>query len=116
MAEQDRFGKDIKLRSGNVASRILPVRIHDLEHEDIKLFEKETGSVLRPMDFVFSTSSGVNRPLRANEDHPNDNLNKTFYRDQVNKVARAVKEILIGLTITRTFLQELSGQMAGNMK
>lgn len=97
MAESDRYGKDVTLRSGNVASRILPIRIHDLEQEDIKLFEKETGSVLRPMDFVFSTSSGVNRPLRANEDHPNDNLNKTFYRDQVNKVARAIKEIIHGM-------------------
>jgi tetratricopeptide (TPR) repeat protein/TolB-like protein len=97
MTESDRYGKDVTLRSGNVASRILPIRIHDLEQEDIKLFEQETGSVLRPMDFVFSTSSGVSRPLRANEDHPNDNLNKTFYRDQVNKVARAVKEIIIGM-------------------
>jgi hypothetical protein len=50
IAEPDHFGKDIKLRSGNVASRILPIRIHDLEEEDIKLFEKETGSVLRALD------------------------------------------------------------------
>ncbi len=40
MAEDDRFGKDIKLKSGNVASRILPVRIHDLEKDDVRLFEK----------------------------------------------------------------------------
>jgi tetratricopeptide (TPR) repeat protein len=53
--------------------------------------------VLRAMDFVFKTASGVNRPLRAHEDHPNDNLNKTFYRDQVNKVANAIKEIIIGM-------------------
>jgi len=97
MTENDHFGKDVKLRSGNVASRILPVRIHDLEQEDIKLFEKETGSVLRAMDFVFKTSSGVNRTLKVNEDHPNDNLNKTFYSDQINKVTLAVKEIILGL-------------------
>jgi TolB-like protein len=97
MAEQDCFGKDVKLRSGNVASRILPIRIHDLEPEDVKLFEKETGSVLRAMDFVFKTSSGVNRPLKANEDHPQDNLNKTFYSDQINKAANAIKEIILGL-------------------
>jgi len=97
MVEQDLFGKDIKLRSGNVASRILPIRIHDLEKEDIKLFEKETRSVLRAMDFVFKTSSGVNRPLKANEDHPQDNLNKTFYGDQINKVAHSIKEIIIGM-------------------
>ena len=97
MAEQDRFGKDIKLRSGNVASRILPIRIHDLEQEDIKLFEKETGSVLRALDFVFRTSTGVSRPLKANEDHPQDNLNKTFYSDQINKVGHAIKEIILGM-------------------
>jgi tetratricopeptide (TPR) repeat protein len=97
LAEQDRFGKDIKLRSGNVASRILPIRIHDLETEDVKLFEKETDCVLRAMDFVFKTASGVNRPLKANEDHPQDNLNKTFYSDQINKVAHAIKEIILGM-------------------
>jgi len=97
MAENNRFGKDVRLRSGNVASRILPIRIHDLEPEDVKLFEKETGSVLRSMDFVFKTASGVNRPLKANEDHPQDNLNKTFYDDQINKVAHAIKEIIIGM-------------------
>lgn len=97
MAEIDHFGKDVRLRSGNVASRILPIRIHDLEQEDVKLFEKETGSVLRVMDFVFRTSTGVSRPLKASEDHPNDNLNKTFYSDQINKVGRAIKEIILGM-------------------
>jgi TolB-like protein len=97
MAEADQFGKDIKLRSGNVAGRILPVRIHDLEPEDVKLYEKESGNVLRAMDFVFKTSTGVNRPLKVNEDHPNDNLNKTFYGDQINKVANAIKEIILAL-------------------
>jgi tetratricopeptide (TPR) repeat protein/TolB-like protein len=98
MAENDRFGKDVKLRSGNVASRILPIRIHDLEQEDIKLFEKETGSVLRALDFVFKTSSGVNRPLTPSDD-PDKNLSKTFYRDQINKVAHAIKEIILGMKI-----------------
>jgi tetratricopeptide (TPR) repeat protein len=102
MAEKDSFGKDIKLRSGNVASRILPIRIHDLEPEDVKLFEKETGSVLRALDFVFKTSTGVSRPLKASEDHPNDNLNKTYYHDQINKVALAIKEIILGLKTTPT--------------
>jgi TolB-like protein/Tfp pilus assembly protein PilF len=97
MAENDQFGKDVKLRSGNVASRILPIRIHDLEPEDVKLFEKETRSILRALDFIFKTSTGVNRPLRINEDHPNDNLNKTFFSDQINKVANAIKEIILAL-------------------
>jgi len=97
LALADRYGRDIRLRSGNVASRILPIRIHDLEQEDLKLFEKETGSVLRAMDFVFKTSTGVNRPLKVSEDHPQDNLNKTFYADQINKVASAIKEIIQGM-------------------
>jgi tetratricopeptide (TPR) repeat protein len=97
LANADRLGRNIRLRNGNFASRVLPIRIHDLEQEDIRLFEKETGSVLRAMDFVFKTSSGVNRPLQSNEDRPNDNLNKTLYRDQINKVANAIKEIITGL-------------------
>jgi TolB-like protein/Tfp pilus assembly protein PilF len=102
MAENDRFGKDVKLRSSNVASRILPIRIHDLEPEDVKLFEKETESVLRALEFVFKTSTGVSRSLKAIEDHPNDNLNKTFYSDQINKVALAIKEIILALKIEAT--------------
>ena len=35
--------------------------------------------------------------LKPIEDHPNDNLNKTFYRDQINKVAHAIKEIILGM-------------------
>jgi tetratricopeptide (TPR) repeat protein len=97
LTNEDQFGKYVRLKIGNVASRILPIRIHDLEQEDIKLFEKETRSVLRAMDFVFKTSAGVNRPLKASEDHPNDNLNKTFYSDQINKVAHAIKEIIQGM-------------------
>ncbi len=97
MAENDHFGKDIKLRSGNVASRILPIRIHDLDLEDVKLFEKATGNVIRTLDFVFRTAGGANRPLASDEDHPNDNLNKTYYRDQINKVAIAIKDIIGGI-------------------
>lgn len=97
MVKNDLFGKDVKLRSGNVASRILPIRIHDLEPEDVKSYEKETGSVFRAIDFVFKTATGVSRPLLPNEDHQNDNLNKTYYRDQINKVSHAIKEIILGI-------------------
>jgi TolB-like protein len=96
MAKDDSFGRDIKLSSGNVASRIIPVKIHDLDSEDKTLLENELGGVLRSIDFIYK-SSGVNRPLRVNEDHPQDNLNKTYYRDQINKVANAVKEIIAAI-------------------
>ncbi len=110
LAEQDRYGKDVKLRSGNVSSRILPIRIHDLEPEDVKLYEKETGSVLRAMDFVFKTVTGAIRPLLPNEDHPNDNLYKTFYRDQISKVAIAIKEIVLGMKAGSVMKVEEKGQ------
>jgi hypothetical protein len=86
LAKEDRFGRDIKLASGNVASRILPVKIHDLDPEDKTFLENELGEVLRSIEFIYK-SAGVNRPLSAIEDHPQDNLNKTYYRDQINKVA-----------------------------
>lgn len=96
MSKEDQFGRDIKLAGGNVASRILPIKIHDLDPEDKTLLENELGGVLRCVEFIYK-SPGVNRPLRANEDHPQDNINKTYYRDQINKVANAVKEIITAL-------------------
>ncbi|MEX1238871.1 MAG: tetratricopeptide repeat protein [Cyclobacteriaceae bacterium] len=95
-AKADNFGLNIKLANGNVSSRILPVRIHNLDPADQSLFERESGGVLRCIDFIFR-SPGVNRPLRSMEEHSRDNLNKTFYRDQLNKVANAIKEITVGL-------------------
>jgi TolB-like protein/Tfp pilus assembly protein PilF len=96
MAKEDHSGRDIRLPGGNVASRILPIKIHDLDPEDKTLLENELEGVLRGIDFIYK-SAGVNRPLRANEDHPQYNLNKTYYRDQINKVANSVKEIINAL-------------------
>lgn len=95
-AQMDRFGLKVNLTGGNVASRVIPVRIHDLDINDIKLCESLLGGVLRGVEFVYR-SAGVNRPLRANEDHPNDNLNKSYYRDQINKLANAIDEIVRSL-------------------
>jgi len=95
LAKADQFGRDIKLGSGNVASRILPVKIHNLDAEDKTLLETELGGVLRAVEFIFK-SAGVNRPLRV-EDKREDNLNRLSYRDQINKVANALKEIANGI-------------------
>jgi TolB-like protein/Tfp pilus assembly protein PilF len=95
LAKENKFGKDIRLTSGNVASRILPVKIHDLDPEDKALLENELGGVLRGIEFIYK-EAGVNRPLSPNDD-VNLNLNKTQYRNQVNKVANAVKEIITAL-------------------
>ncbi len=92
IAKEDRFGRNLKLNNGNVASRILPVKIHDLDEEDKTLLENELGGVLRAVEFIFK-SPGVNRPLTSN-DKRDENSNKTVYRDQINKVANAIKDII----------------------
>jgi tetratricopeptide (TPR) repeat protein len=92
-ASQDKFGLRVTLSNGNVATRLLPVRIHDLDIKDIKLCELAIGGMLRGIDFIYK-SAGVNRPLRSKEENPQENLNHTFYRDQINKVALAIKDII----------------------
>ncbi|MDF1560110.1 MAG: tetratricopeptide repeat protein [Bacteroidales bacterium] len=92
MTREDQHGRDIKLASGNVCSRIIPVKIHEIDAIDTELIETELGCRLRSIDFIYS-SSGVNRPLTP-LDNPEKNLNRTFYRDQINKVANAVKEVI----------------------
>ena len=93
--KEDSFGRDIKLGNGNVASRILPVKIHDLDDEDKSLLQAELGGELRCIEFIYR-SAGVNRPLKPN-DARTENINHTYYRDQINKVANAVKEIIVGM-------------------
>ena len=95
LAKEDQFGRDIKLNDRNVASRILPVKIHDLDAEDKKLLENELGGMLRAIEFIYK-ELGVNRPLKP-KDNRNENQNKTDYRNQVNKIANAIKEIIGGL-------------------
>jgi tetratricopeptide (TPR) repeat protein len=92
---KDQFGLKVKLPNGNVASRVLPIQIHDLDSEDIKLCESVLGGVLRGVEFIYM-SAGVNRPLTPS-DNPDKNLNKTYYRDQINKVSLSIREIISGL-------------------
>lgn len=91
-AKEDKMGRDIRLAGGNVASRILPIKINDLENADKVLLENELESALRSIEFIYK-ATGVNRPLKPN-DSRSDNTNHTYYRDQINKVANAVKEII----------------------
>ncbi len=95
IAEADRLGLKVTLHSGNVASRILPVRIHELDDEDNKLIENEIGGVLRAIDFIYR-EPGVNRPLTPDDDE-HRNLSGTRYRNQINKTANAVREIILAL-------------------
>ena len=108
MAKEDPFGRDIRLSGGNVASRILPVKIHDLDPEDKILLENELGGVLRAVEFIYR-EPGVNRPLKPNDD-PKENLNRTNYRNQVNKVANAAKEIITAIKKQTLQTGETSGE------
>ena len=96
LAKEDPYGLFVNLPNGNVATRILPVQIHELDQGDKQLLEGETGEILRAIEFIFA-SPGVNRPL-APDDKREENDNKTYYRDQINKVANAVKAIITGMT------------------
>ena len=107
LASQDQFGSKVKLPNGNVANRVLPVLIHDLDESDIKECESVLRGVLRSVEFIFK-SAGVNRPLRSQEENPHDNLNHTIYRDQINKVALAIKELIVGIKESENQSQKIS--------
>jgi TolB-like protein/tetratricopeptide (TPR) repeat protein len=94
-AGNDSIGDRVRLSNGNVTGRILPVKIHDLDLTDKTLLENELGGIIRSIDFIFK-SPGVNRPLKR-DDSRSENLNHTYYRDQINKVANAIKEIVSAL-------------------
>lgn len=94
-ASQDSIGREVKLSNGNVSSRILPVRIHELEAEDRQAFEAESGTPIRAVDFIYR-EAGVNRPLKPSDNRAY-NLNQTDYRNQVNKLAHAIKDILTAI-------------------
>jgi TolB-like protein len=95
LAKGDPLGREVKLENGNYASRVLPVKIHDIDAEDKNYIEKVLGGIMRPVEFIYR-SAGVNRPLKP-DDLRTENLNHTYYRDQINKVANAVKEIISAL-------------------
>jgi hypothetical protein len=101
LVNKDKFGREIRLESGNVASRILPVKIHDLDPEDKMLLEIEMGDIFRGVEFIYK-SAGVNRPLRSKEENPHENLNHTIYRDQINKISLAIKEIIESMETSYT--------------
>jgi len=95
-ASKDQFGLKVKLPNGNVASRVLPVIIHDLDVADIKECETVLGGLMRGIEFIYK-QPGVNRPLIPS-DEARTNLNKTSYRNQINKVALGIREVILSLT------------------
>lgn len=94
-AGNDALGMKVRLSTGNVASRVIPVCIHEIAPADKALLENELGQV-RSVDFIF-TAPGVNRPLREQEERPFDNHKPLLYRNQINKLANAVGDIVLRL-------------------
>lgn len=95
-SEVDRFKRTIQLPNGNFTSRILPVKIHDIETDDLKLLERELAGTLRSIDFIYR-DAGVNRPLRPVDDDMIASPRQILYRNQINKLANAIKEIVQGI-------------------
>jgi TolB-like protein len=91
-SKNDNYGRYVRLADGNVACRILPVKIHEIDDEDTELLERHLEGSLRAIEFIYR-EPGVNRPLKIS-DSRTDNLNRTDYRNQINKMAIAIKEIL----------------------
>ena len=95
-ADRDSLGKTIRTVSGNVISRVLPIRIHEIEGDDVRMLERELGGVMRSIDFIYQ-DAGVNRPLRSKDDDLSGAQTRLLFRNQINKVANSVKELIGGI-------------------
>jgi hypothetical protein len=98
-AERDSIGKVVRTTSGNVINRVLPVKIHDIEIDDVRLLEHELGGMMRSIDFIYQ-DAGVNRPLRSKDDDLAGAQARLLFRNQINKVANSVKEVISGIKMT----------------
>jgi len=114
LASKDQFGLKIKLPSGNVANRVLPIRIHDLDAADIKECESVLGGVLRGVEFIYK-EAGIDKPLSP-EDEEKKNLNNTKYRIQIIRVAHAIKEIMAGMKAEPAKLIQVKDQSEESFK
>jgi class 3 adenylate cyclase len=94
--EQDGLGSIVRLANGNPASRVIPVKIHDIDAEDLRLLESELSGGLRSIDLIYR-EDGVNRPLRPVDDEKGPSPLRPLYRNQINKLANAIKEIVAGI-------------------
>ena len=92
----DTIGTNIKLPTGNTISRVIPVKIRDIDNDDVRLLESELSGGLRSIDFIYR-EEGVNRPLRPMDDEKNASSLRPMYRNQINKLANAIKEIISGI-------------------
>lgn len=95
-ADRDSIGKTVRTPSGNVISRVLPIRIHEIDPDDVRLLERELGGIMRSIDFIYQ-DSGVNRPLRSKDDDLSGAQTRLLFRNQINKVANSIKEVISGI-------------------
>lgn len=95
-SESDGIGKNVRTASGNVISRVLPIKIHEIELDDVRLLERELGGAMRSIDFIYQ-DAGVNRPLRSKDDDLSGAQTRLLFRNQINKVANSIKEIISGI-------------------
>jgi class 3 adenylate cyclase len=91
--KNDSIGSKIKMPNGNIASRVIPTKIHEIDKEDVRLLETELSGGLRSIDFIYR-EDGVNRPLLPMDDEKHPNPLRPMYRNQVNKLANTIKEII----------------------
>jgi class 3 adenylate cyclase len=98
--KSDPAGSTIKLANGNEVSRMIPVKIHEIDTEDVKLLESELPRTLRSIEFIYR-EEGVNRPLLPQDDEKPGNPNRPMYRNQINKLANAIKEIIAGIKLNQ---------------
>jgi class 3 adenylate cyclase len=98
--KKDNFGTIIKLPNGNRASRVIPVKIHGIDTNDTKLLESELSGGLRSIDFIYR-EQGINRPLHPTDDEKHDNPQRPMYRNQINKLANVIKEVISGIKHSR---------------
>ena len=102
----DSIGSNLILPNGNKVSRIIPAKIHDIDIEDVRLLESELSGSLRSIDFIYR-EEGVNRPLRPLDDEKQVSASRPMYRNQINKLANAIKEIISGIKLNQKGSVEL---------
>ncbi|MFD2721400.1 hypothetical protein ACFST9_21975 [Hymenobacter monticola] len=93
-AKRSPLGLKLNLPGGGQVSRVLPLRTYELEDEQSQLLYQTLEGFLRSIDFVY-IAQDVIRPLQVRDDDSAfPTANKLLYRNQLNKVARSVKDLM----------------------
>jgi hypothetical protein len=93
-ASRDQFGIKVKLPGGNFANRVLPVLIHEPDNEGLKLCDSVMSGMLRGNESVFKEPGETSSLKPDDKDYNRPNLNKTNYRNLVNKTVLEITDII----------------------